>query len=35
LHEAPNGAVAKALKRIGRLPVVKAAPVRIRVENFE
>jgi homoserine dehydrogenase len=34
LHEAPNGAVAKALTRISRLPVVKARPVMIRVENF-
>jgi homoserine dehydrogenase len=34
LHEAPNGAVTRALKQIGRLPVVKAAPVMIRVENF-
>ncbi len=33
LHDAPDGAVSKALKRIGRLPVVKAQPVRIRVEN--
>ena len=35
LHDAPNRAVAKALTRIGRLPVVKGAPVMIRVENFE
>jgi homoserine dehydrogenase len=35
LHEAPNGAVTKALARIGKLPVVKAKPVMIRVENFE
>jgi hypothetical protein len=34
LHEAPNGAVTRALNQIGRLPVVKAAPVMIRVENF-
>jgi homoserine dehydrogenase len=34
LHEAPDGAVTKALKQIGRLPVVKAPPVMIRVENF-
>ena len=34
LHEAPNGAVTRALKQIGKLPVVKAAPVMIRVENF-
>ncbi|PWU21975.1 MAG: homoserine dehydrogenase [Verrucomicrobia bacterium] len=35
LHDAPNGAVSRALKKIGELPVVKAAPVMIRVENFE
>jgi len=35
LHDAPNGAVSKALSRIGRLPVVKGAPVMIRVETFE
>jgi len=35
LHDAPNGAVSMALKKIARLPVVKAAPVMIRVENFE
>jgi homoserine dehydrogenase len=34
LHEAPSGAVAKALAKIGRLPVVKGAPVMIRVEDF-
>ena len=34
LHEAPNGAVPKALAKIGKLPVVKAKPVMIRVENF-
>ncbi len=33
LHDAPDGAVTKALKKIGRLPVVKAEPVRIRVES--
>lgn len=33
LHDAPDGAVTKALRQIGRLPVVKAEPVRIRVEN--
>ncbi len=33
LHDAPDGAVTRALKKIGRLPVVKAEPVRIRVEN--
>jgi homoserine dehydrogenase len=35
LHDAPNGAVTRALKQIGRLPVVKDSPVMIRVENFE
>ena len=35
LHTAPGGAVTKALHKIGQLPVVKAAPVMIRVENFD
>jgi homoserine dehydrogenase len=35
LHYAPNGAVTKALAKIGNLPAVKAKPVMIRVENFE
>jgi homoserine dehydrogenase len=35
LHYATNGAVAGALKKIGKLPVVKSAPVMLRVENFE
>jgi len=35
LHDAPNGAVARALKSIGALKVVKGAPVMIRVENFD
>src|SRR5437899_1600744 len=35
LHDAPNGAVSRALKKIDRLPVVKGAPVMIRVEDFE
>jgi homoserine dehydrogenase len=35
LHDAPNGAVTKALKTIGRLSVVKGIPVMFRVENFE
>ncbi|HPY29127.1 MAG TPA: homoserine dehydrogenase [Verrucomicrobiota bacterium] len=35
LHAAPNGAVARALGKIGKLPVVKAKPVMIRVENFD
>jgi len=35
LHDAPNGAVSKALKKIGRLPIVKGEPVMLRVESFE
>lgn len=35
LHDAPNGAVARALRTIGALQVVKGAPVLIRVENFD
>ena len=35
LHDAPNGAIRKALKKIDALPVVKGTPVMIRVENFE
>ena len=35
LHDAPNGAVTKALARFGRLPAVKSKPVMIRVESFE
>jgi homoserine dehydrogenase len=35
LHSAPNGAVSKALARIGNLPVVKGRPVMIRVEDFK
>jgi homoserine dehydrogenase len=35
MHDAPNAAMQKALARIGRLPVVKAPPVMIRVESFE
>jgi len=34
LHDAPNGAVTRALKKISGLAVVKGAPVMIRVENF-
>ena len=33
LHEAPNGAVTSALAKIATLPVVRAKPVMIRVEN--
>ena len=35
LHYAPNGAVTKALAKIGKLTVIKGQPVMIRVENFE
>jgi homoserine dehydrogenase len=35
LHYATNGAVIGALKKIGKLPVIKSKPVMIRVENFE
>jgi homoserine dehydrogenase len=35
LHYATNGAVNKALNKIGKLPVIKSHPVMIRVENFE
>jgi homoserine dehydrogenase len=35
LHDASNGAVSKALKKISQLPVVKGPPVMFRVENFE
>jgi homoserine dehydrogenase len=35
LHYAPNGAVTRALAKIGRLSVIKGKPVMIRVENFE
>jgi homoserine dehydrogenase len=35
LHYATNGAVTKALAKIGNLPVVKSKPVMIRVESFE
>jgi homoserine dehydrogenase len=35
LHDASNGAVSRALKKIGQLPVVKGPPVMFRVENFE
>jgi homoserine dehydrogenase len=34
LHDAPNGAVTRALRKIGKLAVVKSAPVMIRVEDF-
>jgi len=35
MHDAPNAAMKRALSKIGRLPVVKAPPVMIRVESFE
>ena len=35
LHDAPNGAVSKALKKISQLPIVKDSPVMLRVETFE
>jgi homoserine dehydrogenase len=35
MHDATNAAMDKALARIAKLPVVKAAPVKIRVESFE
>jgi homoserine dehydrogenase len=35
LHDAPNGAVVKALVEIGKLPVIKGKPVMLRVENFQ
>jgi homoserine dehydrogenase len=35
LHYASNGAVNGALKKIGKLPVIKGKPVMLRVENFE
>ncbi len=35
LHRAPNGAVLRALKKIGSLPAVEGKPVMFRVENFE
>ncbi len=34
LHDAPNGAVTRALRMIGKLAVVKSAPVMIRVETL-
>jgi homoserine dehydrogenase len=35
IHDAPNAAVRTALEKIRELEVVKAAPVMLRVENFE
>jgi homoserine dehydrogenase len=33
LHDAPNGAVSRALKKIGALKIVRNPPVMLRVEN--
>lgn len=35
LHDAPNGSVLKAIRKIAALPVIKGDPVVIRVETFE
>lgn len=35
IHEATNAAMQNALKKISKLPAVKAKPVMFRVENFE
>ena len=35
IHDATNATMKKALAQIAKLPVVKGAPVMIRVENFE
>ena len=35
IHDAPNAAMTRALKRISALGVVKADPVLIRVETFD
>jgi len=35
IHDATNAAMAKALAKIAKLPVVRGTPVMIRVENFE
>ncbi len=35
IHDATNAAMGRALAQIARLPVVKGAPVMIRVEQFE
>jgi homoserine dehydrogenase len=34
LHDAPNGAVSRALKKIGALRIVRNPPVMLRVENL-
>jgi homoserine dehydrogenase len=35
IHDASNAAMARAMDKIGRLPVVKGNPVMLRVENFD
>jgi homoserine dehydrogenase len=35
IHDAKNGAMMKALEKIGKLPVVKSKPMMLRVEDFE
>jgi homoserine dehydrogenase len=35
IHDAPDAALVRALEEIGKLDVVKARPVMVRVENFE
>ena len=34
-HDAPNAAMSKALAKIRKMPVIKAAPMMIRVESFD
>jgi homoserine dehydrogenase len=34
-HDAPNSAMAKAMAKIAKLPVVKGPPVMLRVESFD
>jgi homoserine dehydrogenase len=35
IHDAPDAALERALSKIGRLPVVKAQPVMVRVEHLQ
>jgi homoserine dehydrogenase len=35
IHDATNSAITKALGKIASLPVVKAPPLMVRVENFD
>ena len=35
IHDATNAAMKRALAQIGKLSVVKGAPIMIRVENFD